>query len=557
MKKKIVILLTLIFLTPFVVNAYEVKKLWENNNSFMWNDYLINKDNSIITYASHKIHKYDKDGNLLWEKISEYGSNLDLDSGILLKDNGFILVGYLRTNYTEGFNDDGIIIKYDKDGNIVWEKTFGGSGYEDFDSISSTEDGGFVVGGTTDSTDVEGINTNGEMHAIILKFDEDGNMLWQNLHRDPVSGCDYFKRVISTKSGDIYAIDDYYHPAVIVKYDREGKMLWQKNLGEDGLDDGWFITKDEEIMASGFVDETQSYIIAKYNKEGEKLWQKDWYIGDEYQNYIPRYFTDYDEVIALDYGDYKDAIMIKYDKNGKVISQKVIPAAEYSGSYTVYTFLFNDNSEYIVTGSDYLDYVSTSKNFKYSIEYDLENVTTENGTFTSEQQGKYGVITPTPNEGYVVDKIIVKDSEGNEIEVTKLVDGTYSFELYDDVTIEVIYIKDFKIDKKEVNNGNVDVVKLTGSVGVIIPVPDKGYEVDKIIVKDKDGNVLDLVVTKQQDGTYTFELSDDVSIEVLFKKELVNPKTGVSNIVGIMFTMILMFTSAFFVIKNYNQRYEI
>ena len=78
---------------------------------------------------------------------------------------------------------------------------------------------------------------------------------------------------------------------------------------------------------------------------------------------------------------------------------------------------------------------------KYSIEYDLENVETENGSAELKQEGKYGIITPTPNEGYEVDKIIIKDSEGNilDVETTKLEDGTYSFPLYTDVSIEVTF----------------------------------------------------------------------------------------------------------------------
>ena len=51
----------------------------------------------------------------------------------------------------------------------------------------------------------------------------------------------------------------------------------------------------------------------------------------------------------------------------------------------------------------------------YLIEYNLENITSQSGTSTVIQQGKYGVITPTPNEGYEVDKIIVKDKDGNKV----------------------------------------------------------------------------------------------------------------------------------------------
>ena len=77
-------------------------------------------------------------------------------------------------------------------------------------------------------------------------------------------------------------------------------------------------------------------------------------------------------------------------------------------------------------------------------------------------------------------------------------------------------------------NGIVKAVQQS-SKGIITPTPDKGYEVDKIIIKDKEGNVLDVEVDKLEDGTYSFELYTDVSVEVTFKEILYNPKTGEVN----------------------------
>ena len=56
---------------------------------------------------------------------------------------------------------------------------------------------------------------------------------------------------------------------------------------------------------------------------------------------------------------------------------------------------------------------------------------------------------------------------------------------------------------------------------------------------------------------YSFELYTDVSVEVLFKEKLVNPKTGVSSFIGVMFTLMLIGISSFFMIKNCNNSYEL
>ena len=119
---------------------------------------------------------------------------------------------------------------------------------------------------------------------------------------------------------------------------------------------------------------------------------------------------------------------------------------------------------------------------KYSIEYDLGNVETENGSAELKQEGKYGIITPTPNEG---------------------------------------------------------------------------YEVDKIIIKDIDGNILDIETTKREDGTYSFELYTDVSIEVIYKEKIENPKTGILDVMTILIIGFIMSVTGIFIVKNYNERYEI
>ena len=64
-------------------------------------------------------------------------------------------------------------------------------------------------------------------------------------------------------------------------------------------------------------------------------------------------------------------------------------------------------------------------------------------------------------------------------------------------------------------------------------------------------------VTALEDGTYSFELNDDVTIEVLFKEEVFNPKTGVSNIISLVFTFMLVLVSGLFVVRKYNKSYEL
>ena len=162
-----------------------------------------------------------------------------------------------------------------------------------------------------------------------------------------------------------------------------------------------------------------------------------------------------------------------------------------------------------------------------------------------------------PNEGYKVGTIIIKDKNGEvlDLEITKQEDGTYSFELYTDVTVEVNFVKEYTISLVYTKNGEVEVDKIDDDHGIVSFTPHSGFEFDKVIVKNSKGELVDVI--KQDDESYLFELNDDVSVEVVFKRELVNPKTGVTNSVLALFIGFIISFTGFLIVKKYNERYEV
>ena len=162
-----------------------------------------------------------------------------------------------------------------------------------------------------------------------------------------------------------------------------------------------------------------------------------------------------------------------------------------------------------------------------------------------------------PNEGYKVGTIIIKDKNGKvlDLEITKQEDGTYSFELYTDVTVEVNFVREYTISLVYTKNGEVEVDKIDADHGIVIFTPHSWFEFDKVIVKNSKGELVDVI--KQDDESYLFELNDDVSVEVVFKRELVNPKTGVTNSVLALFIGFIISMIGFLIVKKYNERLEI
>ena len=92
---------------------------------------------------------------------------------------------------------------------------------------------------------------------------------------------------------------------------------------------------------------------------------------------------------------------------------------------------------------------------KYSVEYVLEVSPSKNGSFDFVQSGSQGILTPYPNEGYVVKDVEIKDTKGQDV-VYQEKDEKYVVELYDDVIANVTFEKIKEeapvVDKEEVEN---------------------------------------------------------------------------------------------------------
>jgi hypothetical protein len=133
------------------------------------------------------ITKVDASGNLLWQK-SLGGSGEETASEIreLPGGGGFIVFGYSDSNDGDVSDNHGYedywVAKTDTAGNLLWQKTFGGSNFENATALELLPDGGFILAGGTNSNDVDvsGNNsTNLRLDYWVIRLDIDGNLLWQ------------------------------------------------------------------------------------------------------------------------------------------------------------------------------------------------------------------------------------------------------------------------------------------------------------------------------------------------------------------------------------------
>ena len=127
--------------------------------------------------------KISETGNLLWEK-SFGGSEIDEAYAITSSDDGnYIIVGDTRSKDLDVSNSKGAAdlwtIKIAPSGELIWEKTYGGTSFDASRSVSKTQDGSFIISGSSRSADGDLSKNNGQNDAWVLKIDTNGNLKWQ------------------------------------------------------------------------------------------------------------------------------------------------------------------------------------------------------------------------------------------------------------------------------------------------------------------------------------------------------------------------------------------
>ncbi|MDR4951478.1 T9SS type A sorting domain-containing protein [Chryseobacterium sp. ES2] len=130
--------------------------------------------------SDYWIIKLDSYGNLQWQK-SLGGTGFDTANSIQQTfDGGYIVAGiYERSIYPYPLNSDYGIIKLASNGDVQWQKFFGGNKSDGAKSIQQTADGGYIIAGLSNSNNGDVLGNHGNTDAWIIKTDNTGTLQWQ------------------------------------------------------------------------------------------------------------------------------------------------------------------------------------------------------------------------------------------------------------------------------------------------------------------------------------------------------------------------------------------
>lgn len=248
---------------------------------------------------------------LPWQKTIGGNDVEALTMVIKTNDGGYFLAGYSKSSVS-GEKDqaskgieDYWVVKLDNSRNIQWQKTLGGSNFEELRYAIQTTDGGYLLGGwsTSDISGDKSENTIGPYGGgdyWIVKLDATGNIQWQKtLGGDSGEIC---TQILQTTDGGYFVVGnstsgiygnktapsrgsyDYW----VLKLDASGNTVWQESYGGSDFDfinsavqtsDGGYLLaghSNSGISGNKTVDTKggSDYWIVKINSTGSIQWQK-------------------------------------------------------------------------------------------------------------------------------------------------------------------------------------------------------------------------------------------------------------------------------------------
>jgi hypothetical protein len=227
--------------------------------------------------------KLDASGELIWSRYFG-GSFTDTSHDAIETENGdFIIIGFSDSEDVDITNNKGAydfwIVRASSEGDLVWQKNFGGSEIDIPYSITKTQDGNYMIAGDTRSSDQDVTETIGNADIWTLKFNDAGEILQQK----SIGGTQFesARSIITLQNGN-YAItsttrsndedvsgNNGQNDIWTVILDQNLELLSEKNIGGSALDFGEDVmqTSDNKIVVVGNTESNDGDIT---NNKGQK-----------------------------------------------------------------------------------------------------------------------------------------------------------------------------------------------------------------------------------------------------------------------------------------------
>jgi hypothetical protein len=254
------------------------------------------------------ISKLDSNGSISWEYSYGFAGSDTPNSIIQTQDNGYLLTGVLDVSASNGQGDryaavrqrhaggDYWAIKLNSSGLREWSNYYGGSFTDTAYDAIQTQDNGYIIIGSSDSTDVDVSNPNGGYDFWVIKISNTGTLVWEKTFGG--SEIDEARAITSSNDGNYLIVGDTRSNDLnisqnagaadlwVIKITPEGSLLWEKTIGGTNFDVGRSIstTQDNGFLISGSSRSSDGNLITnkglndawvlKIDSSGDIEWHK-------------------------------------------------------------------------------------------------------------------------------------------------------------------------------------------------------------------------------------------------------------------------------------------
>ena len=330
-------------------------------------------------YEKAKITKYNDKKEKVFEKLYNKGYNGVFFDVILDQDENLIAVGSFESSEKDHLEGRriGLIVKYDKDGNLLYENTFKVLDNTKFTSVEVMDDSYIVTGQSIYSDMKVGFSSDGG--AFVMKYDKELKLIWKSNYGDSKSSS---YNDVAIYKNNIYVVGvTENNIGIISKYNDKGKLLdtskykYTDDLGFTGIvcyDKHFYVTGGKKNVETTDVDA----VIIKYERDLDV---------DEEVTYEDKGFERFNQVIvdknnnivvvgttaAVNKVDSSESVNVfihdgligKYDKDLEKVS--VVRYGDDRDDY--FTDVIVNDGDYLVSGySSYEDGSYLNKFITYS-----------------------------------------------------------------------------------------------------------------------------------------------------------------------------------------------
>lgn len=163
-------------------------------------------------------------------------------------DGGYALAGWTFSHGPTPLGN-AWLVKIDSLGNQQWHSAFGGSGVDRAHDLKQTNDGGYILTGYTSSSGA------GLDDMLLIRTDSLGNLIWSKTFGG--TGRDYGQSVVQTMGDGGFVVAGYTlsfgaggEDMWLVQVDMNGDLVWQKTLGGSSSDVAYSV---QQTLDGGFI----------------------------------------------------------------------------------------------------------------------------------------------------------------------------------------------------------------------------------------------------------------------------------------------------------------